>query len=258
MLIKFNKTQITTISEVAALGIKTGHKHLGCLGAKFSFESPISVSVVNFQGRCTVGYLTYFRAPSHISNTDFGRYCAVAPGAFIGGGEHPTDWLSTHSFQYGGGNAFNDVDEFTQIVGTKKFKQPKGGVFVGNDVWIGQGVTISRGVTIGDGAIIAARSMVTKDVAPYTVVAGVPALPIRKRFDDNTIERLARLQWWNYDLSPIAKKINYSDIQKSIELLEKSIEKKILPPLAPKKHTIYRDGKNFFVSNFTEAMMVKS
>ena len=89
-------------------------------------------------------------------------------------------------------------------------------------MWIGEGAFISKGVKIGDGAIVGAKAVVTKDVNPYEVVAGTPAKPIRKRFDDEIISRLLALQWWNYDIAPLAKKIDYSNIGKALDLLEKS------------------------------------
>lgn len=83
----------------------------------------------------------------------------------------------------------------------------KGDIIIGNDVWIGYEAIILAGVTIGDGAIIGARAVVTKDVLPYTVVAGVPAKPIKKRFDDKIISKLLDIQWWNWLDEKIAKNI---------------------------------------------------
>lgn len=83
----------------------------------------------------------------------------------------------------------------------------KGDIIIGNDVWIGYEAIILAGGTIGDGAIIGARAVVTKDVLPYTVVAGVPAKPIKKRFDDKTISKLLDIQWWNWSDEKIAKNI---------------------------------------------------
>lgn len=74
----------------------------------------------------------------------------------------------------------------------------KGDIVIGNDVWIGYEAVILAGVTIGDGAVIGARAVVTKDVAPYTVVGGVPARPVKKRFSDGTIQRLLELRWWDW------------------------------------------------------------
>lgn len=82
---------------------------------------------------------------------------------------------------------------------------------IGNDVWIGYEAVVMAGVTIGDGAIIGARAVVTKDVPPYTIVGGVPAKPIRKRFDDETIERLLDLKWWDWPIEKIRRHLE--DIQ---------------------------------------------
>lgn len=84
----------------------------------------------------------------------------------------------------------------------------KGDIVVGNDVWIGFEAVILSGVTIGDGAIIGTRAVVTKDVAPYTVVGGVPAKFIRKRFSDEVILELLKLQWWNWSESRIKQNID--------------------------------------------------
>ena len=83
----------------------------------------------------------------------------------------------------------------------------KGDIVVGNDVWIGYEAVILAGVTIGDGAIIGARAVVTKDVPPYTIVGGVPAKPIRKRFNEETIDILLKLKWWDWSKERIAKNI---------------------------------------------------
>lgn len=83
----------------------------------------------------------------------------------------------------------------------------KGDIIIGNDVWIGYEAIIMAGVHIGDGAIIATRAVVTKDIPPYTIVGGIPANPIRKRFSDDIIQKLEILKWWDW---PIEKSIkNY-------------------------------------------------
>ena len=74
----------------------------------------------------------------------------------------------------------------------------KGDIVIGNDVWIGYEAVILAGVTIGDGAVIGARAVVTKDIPPYTIVGGVPAKPIRKRFTQETIDLLLKIKWWNW------------------------------------------------------------
>lgn len=83
----------------------------------------------------------------------------------------------------------------------------KGDIVIGSDVWIGFEAVILGGVTVGDGAVIGARAVVTKDVPPYTIVGGVPAKPIRKRFSDEVISRLLKLQWWNWPEERIRKNL---------------------------------------------------
>jgi virginiamycin A acetyltransferase len=84
----------------------------------------------------------------------------------------------------------------------------KGDIVIGSDVWIGYEAVVMQGVHIGDGAIIGTRAVVTKDVEPYTIVGGVPARPIKKRFDDETISKLQALRWWDWDKEHIKEKLN--------------------------------------------------
>lgn len=83
----------------------------------------------------------------------------------------------------------------------------KGDIVIGNDVWIGYEAVILSGVTIGDGAIIGTRAVVIKDVPSYTIVGGVPAKPIRKRFDEETIQKLEEIRWWDWEEERIKKNI---------------------------------------------------
>ena len=126
---------------------------------------------------------------SNVVNTEIGAFCSIAAGCSIGGGSHPTSWVSTSPVFYKGRNVlhknFSD-HSYTEFADTK----------IGNDVWIGAKCLIKGGVTIGDGAVIGMGSVVTHDVPPYEIWAGTPAKFIRKRFDDETIEKLLRLQWW--------------------------------------------------------------
>lgn len=129
-----------------------------------------------------------------------GRFTSIAPEVTIILGDHRTDTVTTYPFKalskYWHTAAEIEADHAT-----------KGDVMIGNDAWIGQGVTILSGVSIGDGAVVAARSVVTRDVPAYGVVAGNPARLLRHRFDDFTIERLLALRWWNWPQEKIDEAI---------------------------------------------------
>ena len=248
MLKKLIKSKVTDISELIQLGLRMSWNLQIQIPESLTFETPAAVSNTIFSGACSVGYLTSIRRNSQFACADIGRFCSIAPNAFVGGGEHPTDWLSTHGFQYGNGSMFATDERFLSLVGRKNFAQPRGRIQIGNDVWLGEGVHISRGVTIGHGAIVAARSVVTKDVAPYAIAAGVPARLLRYRFTDDIIEKLLKLEWWNYNLAPISKQIDYSDIQQAIETIETAIQKRTIHKLKPNRRTLSRKGTEHFLS----------
>lgn len=105
---------------------------------------------------------------------------------------------------------------------------PNGDIVIGNDVWIGYEAVIMPGVHIGDGAVIGTRAVVTKDVEPYTIVGGVPAKPIRKRFDNDTILKLESLRWWDLPYEQIKKflpAIRSGDV-KSLEIMKQKLQQK--------------------------------
>ena len=133
-----------------------------------------------------------------------GKFCSIACGAkfLFTSGNHSMQSLSTYTFplffDQWGLDAKNICDAWDN----------KGDTVIGNDVWIGYEAVIMPGVKIGDGAVIGTRAVVTKDVPPYTIVGGVPAKPIRKRFDDATIEKLEALRWWDWDEEKIKRNIS--------------------------------------------------
>lgn len=128
-----------------------------------------------------------------------GKYCSIACGAkfMFTGGNHTMRSISTYPFPV-----------FPEEWGLEEMKCARawdnhGDIVIGNDVWIGYEAIIMQGVTIGDGAIIGTRAVVTKDVEPYAIVGGIPAKSIRKRFDDSTIQKLLKLQWWNWPATEV-------------------------------------------------------
>lgn len=132
-----------------------------------------------------------------------GKFCSIACGAkfLFTSANHTQKSLSTYPFPIFFDEWDLDVEDITSAW------DRKGDIIIGNDVWIGYEAVIMSGVTIGDGAIIGARSVVTKDIPPYTIVGGVPARQIRRRFSEETIAALLELKWWNWPREKIARKI---------------------------------------------------
>jgi acetyltransferase-like isoleucine patch superfamily enzyme len=149
-----------------------------------------------------IGAFTYLVGGMIDDCSSIGRYCSIAAGVRIGEADHPVDWLGTSPFQYDGTRfGWHPTAESYQVSAIDAGPSGsfwRGPVAIGNDVWIGAGAIVRRGVTIHDGAIVAAGAVVVDDVAPYTIVGGVPARPIRRRFDDATIAELLELRWWRF------------------------------------------------------------
>lgn len=167
--------------------------------------------------RVTIGDYSYYDDPDGPENFlekcvkyhfDFvgdeliiGRFCAVATGVqfIMNGANHVMDGFSTYPFA-AMGHGWEAGYEWP--------KNARGNTIIGNDVWIGREAMIMPGVTIGDGAIVGARAVVSRDVPAYTIVAGNPAQTVRKRFDQNVIDRLCRIAWWNWDIATITRSLN--------------------------------------------------
>jgi len=132
-----------------------------------------------------------------------GRFCSIARDVkfIMNGANHNMDGLSAYPFEIFPGSWPE------QLQGQINYPA-KGDTVIGNDVWIGYGATILPGVTIGDGAIVASRSVVSSDVAPYTIVAGNPARIVRPRFEQETIDRLLELKWWNWAPETIQRNLD--------------------------------------------------
>ncbi|WP_269930945.1 CatB-related O-acetyltransferase [Aminobacter sp. HY435] len=133
-----------------------------------------------------------------------GKFCAIAEGArfIMNGANHAMSGFSTYPFNifgHGWEDGF-DVATWQQEV--------RGDTIIGNDVWIGMEAVILPGVHIGDGAIIAAKSVVSRHVPPYAIVAGNPSTVVKRRFDDKTIEKLLAIAWWNWPAEKIGRNLN--------------------------------------------------
>lgn len=148
--------------------------------------------------RGKLGKYSYIGNNSFVSDTDIGSFTSISTDCYIGGTSHPTDWVST-----------SPVFHKWENIMKKNFARHEFEIFkrttIGNDVWIGNRVMIKAGVKIGDGAVVGMGSIVTKDIGSYEIWAGNPARLIRKRFDDETIDALEKMKWWEWDDNKIEK-----------------------------------------------------
>jgi phosphonate metabolism protein (transferase hexapeptide repeat family) len=157
----------------------------------------------------SLGDFSYLGPDCMVSDATIGRFCAIASRVRIGAPNHPIDRPSLHRFTY--------CPEYYSETGSRDIAffaaRHADRVTIGNDVWIGHAVTVLPGVTVGDGAVLAAGAVVTKDVAPYTIVGGVPARKLRDRFPPGIAARFARIAWWNWPFETILQRL--ADFQSS-------------------------------------------
>lgn len=147
-----------------------------------------------------IGDFSYTGYNTVVKYAEIGKFCSISWNVSIGGANHDYTRISTHPFP------FREKYGLTETAGTySSFDKP---LEIGNDVWIGSGVNILRNVKIGDGAVIGAGAVVTHDIPPYEIWAGVPARKVGQRFDDDVIEFLEKMKWWNYSEDYIRNNIN--------------------------------------------------
>lgn len=161
---------------------------------------------------CTLGRYTEVAEGCRLVETELGDYSYIMPngqtwcvtiGKFsniaasvrINATNHPMSRATLHHITYRAGDYFDDVEDEHDLFAARRAQR----VYVGHDTWIGHGVTVLPGITIGDGAVVGSGAVVTRDIAPYTVVGGVPARLIRERFSPAIAERLQTLAWWDWD-----------------------------------------------------------
>lgn len=138
---------------------------------------------------------SYMAGDAQIIYTDVGKFCSIASHVRINPGNHPMQRVTQHHCTYRRvAYAFAEQDDEAFFDWRRAHR-----CVIGHDVWIGHAAIIMPGVSIGTGAVVGSGAVVTRDVAPYEIVAGVPARPIRKRFDDDVIARLLRIAWWDWD-----------------------------------------------------------
>ncbi len=142
----------------------------------------------------TVGDYSYFERHAEAAHADVGKFCSIASNSRINALEHPIERITQHKVSY----RPNEYFRFRGVDQTFRARRADKRVRIGHDVWIGHGAVIMPGVTIGNGAVVGANAVVTRDVEPYSIVAGVPARPVRRRFSEEVAARIEALGWWDF------------------------------------------------------------
>lgn len=155
---------------------------------------------VILMANCALGSYSYLNYGTKVGLAKIGKFCSVGNDCEIGMHRHPVGYISTSPLTYAKGNIFKIPSLFEELSTYTE---------IGNDVWIGSKAVIMQGVKIGDGAVIGAGSIVTRNVAPYEIVCGVPARHLRFRFDEETIDFLEKLRWWDMDPDEIKTIVRY-------------------------------------------------
>ena len=150
-----------------------------------------------------IGDYSYLGPGCMVADAKIGKFCAIAAQVRIGAPNHPLDRPSQHRFTYCPEYYNADTERDHAFFRDRRADR----VVIGNDVWIGHAVIVMPGVTVGDGAVLAAGAVVTRDVAPYTIVGGVPAKPIRERFNRDIAAQLSRIAWWNWPSETIFQRL---------------------------------------------------
>lgn len=191
------------ISALRDKGITTLHHPGVSIALNSTFEPPCSIKWIDIQYSLEMGAFSY-AVSGYFFAVKIGRYVSIGEQVQIGRHAHPMSWLSTSPVFYMHCKDVLDTDYYgTGDAGPGDFLSTSPNVElkiteIGNDVWIGHGAFILPGVKIGNGAVVAAKAVVTKDVPPYAVVAGVPAKVVKQRFPDDVVEKLLQIQWWEY------------------------------------------------------------
>ncbi|KLU60265.1 chloramphenicol acetyltransferase [Peptococcaceae bacterium CEB3] len=178
--------------------------HENCELANTELGAYTEIGIYNYLESVRLDDFSYTGEFCIVQNAEIGKFANIASMARIGPTDHPMDRPSLHHFTYRRrkyGLAETDDEVFFRWRAEQK-------IFIGHDTWIGHGAIIMPGVRIGDGAVVGAGAVVTEDVEPYTIVVGVKAKPVRKRFAPDIVKRLEEIRWWDWPFETIKERLN--------------------------------------------------
>lgn len=194
--------------------------HPGCNLSNSSFGAHVEIGADTRVANSSVGDYSYCDRMCDIANAEIGKFANIASSVRIGATDHPMEKASLHHFLYRSASYWEDVEDDADWFAHRKSRR----AVIGHDTWIGHGALIKPEVTIGHGAVVASGSVVTKDVAPYTIVGGNTARLIRRRYPEEVAERMMALGWWDWDHAALRAALPDFRALKAEAFLEKYAE----------------------------------
>lgn len=169
--------------------------HDGCSITDSSFGRFVEIGQGSRIAHTEIGDYAYCDRFADIANASIGKFANIASFVRIGATDHPLDRAALHHFMYRSADLWDDAEDDAAFFERRRARR----AWIGHDTWLGHGSMIKPEVRVGHGAVVAAGAVVTRDVAPYTIVAGTPARPLRERQPAAIAERLIALAWWDWD-----------------------------------------------------------
>lgn len=168
--------------------------HPDCTVTDTRFGRYVEIGRASRLAHSEIGDYSYCDRWCDIANTQIGKFSNIAASVRIGATDHPMEKASLHHFHYRAGDYFDGAEDDADWFALRRSRR----TVIGHDTWLGHGAQIRPEVTIGHGAVVAGGAIVTRDVAPYMIVAGIPAKPLRRRFSDSIAARMEELAWWDW------------------------------------------------------------
>ncbi|QFT58844.1 Chloramphenicol acetyltransferase [Sulfitobacter sp. THAF37] len=168
--------------------------HPDCEITDSTFGAYVEIGRASRVAHSHVGDYSYCDRYADIANARVGKFSNIASFVRIGATDHPMDKASLHHFHYRSADYFDDAEPDHAWFAHRRSRRAR----IGHDTWLGHGAQVRPDVTIGHGAVVAGGAIVTRDVPPYMIVAGIPAVPLRARFPDSIADRMMALAWWDW------------------------------------------------------------
>lgn len=179
---------------MASLKPDAAFLHPDCEITDTQFGRYVEIGRASRLAHSEIGDYSYCDRWCDIANTQIGKFSNIAASVRIGATDHPMEKASLHHFHYRAGDYFDGAEDDADWFALRRSRR----TVIGHDTWLGHGAQIRPDVTIGHGAVVAGGAIVTRDVAPYMIVAGIPAKPLRLRFSDSIAARMEELAWWDW------------------------------------------------------------